>query len=318
MFPFSINKKTAKIRYLDYSSHEDSSYELVTFDKEMINLFAAKLSYCQPHWHAAAEFIYVIQGSFTVTINEQVIELKKGGMLYIQHDEIHSLYAQEEESMLLTIQFSSNLFNDIDSNFLIYYRVVEKACYLPADVVVKQALLDLVEYNLGTPDITDYCKMSLIYHLLSSLHMAGRNIAPSLFYFNKKDEKLVKEAIEFINQHYNQELRLSDMAEQAGVSYHYFSKLFKKVSGYNFKEYLTTVRVNKAKFLLKSTQVPITEISYACGFTEHKLLISAFKKICNMTPTKFRKEHRQLTRINAQGVTDFSSITLTEAMLKTL
>ncbi|STW30000.1 two-component response regulator [Klebsiella michiganensis] len=68
------------------------------------------------------------------------------------------------------------------------------------------------------------------------------------------------------------------------MSYSWFSRLFKKVSRYNFKEYLTLVRLNKARTLLRDTRTPITEISHSCGFQEHKYLIAAFNKYCGVTP----------------------------------
>lgn len=73
------------------------------------------------------------------------------------------------------------------------------------------------------------------------------------------------------------------------MSYSWFSRLFKKVSRYNFKEYLTLVRLNKARTLLRDTRTPITEISHSCGFQEHKYLIAAFNKYCGVTPTEYRK-----------------------------
>ncbi|WP_246168022.1 helix-turn-helix transcriptional regulator [Serratia rhizosphaerae] len=105
---------------------------------------------------------------------------------------------------------------------------------------------------------------------------------------------------------------MSTVADNAGVSYHHFSRTFKKISGYNFKEYLTMVRINKAKLLLKDTNIPITDISYTCGFSGHKQLIFAFNKYCRMTPTEFRKSY--LTAINSaaemQIMTNFCCLPL--------
>lgn len=88
---------------------------------------------------------------------------------------------------------------------------------------------------------------------------------------------MIKKGIDFINQHFDQPLTLSEVASRSGMSYSWFSRLFKKVSRHNFKEYLTLVRLNKAKTLLRDTRTPITEISHSCGFQEHKYLIAAFK-----------------------------------------
>jgi AraC-like DNA-binding protein len=96
---------------------------------------------------------------------------------------------------------------------------------------------------------------------------------------------MIKKGIDFINQHFDQPLTLSEVANHSGMSYSWFSRLFKKVSRHNFKEYLTLA----ARTLLRDTRTPITEISHSCGFQEHKYLIAAFNKYCGLTPTEYRK-----------------------------
>jgi AraC-like DNA-binding protein len=81
---------------------------------------------------------------------------------------------------------------------------------------------------------------------------------------------MIKKGIDFINQHFDQPLTLSEVACHSGMSYSWFSRLFKKVSRYNFKEYLTLVRLNKARTCCAIPH-PITEISHSCGFQEQSI-----------------------------------------------
>jgi AraC-like DNA-binding protein/quercetin dioxygenase-like cupin family protein len=319
MFPFSVSKKLAQHDDHQFISiHEGTGYELVTFDKEQVNIFAAQVRCCEPHWHNASELIYILQGGFAVTVNQQTVQLTQGGMIYINRDDIHSLEATETNSRLLTVQFSSNLFDEINHGLLINYGVPNGLSCSSQDLQIKHHFIELVKHSLTHSDIVSFYKMSLIYKLLSDLELAGKEINDaSQLSIRNKDEQLIKQSIEYINYHYSEDINLSQLAEQAGVSYHYFSKLFKKVSGYNFKEYLTFARINKAKFLLINTQTPITDISHSCGFTEHKHLISAFKKYCLMTPTEFRKYY--ISGINNHNpsnmMTNFHCIELTAEML---
>ncbi|MBK5072894.1 helix-turn-helix domain-containing protein [Budviciaceae bacterium CWB-B4] len=293
MFPFSVTKRLNQHQAeLTVPHHEGHGYELVTFDKEKINIFAAQFHSCEPHWHNASEFIYVLQGGFAITVNRNVMKLTAGGMLYINQDEIHSLDATEPNSMLLTVQFSAGLFDDLHHELIIHYCVNSISDYNDKDRQLRATFISLVKDCLSCSDTASFHKMSLIYMLLAELENAGETIDDlAQVSIRKKDEQLIKECIEYINQHYSEEINLTQLAERAGVSYHYFSRLFKKISGYNFKEYLTYVRINKARFLLKNTQFPITDISHSCGFSEHKHLISVFRKYYLMTPTEFRKSY---------------------------
>lgn len=320
MFPFSVSRHMAsKCVHSAVWVFEGSAYEAVTFDSEKINVFAAQVNACEPHWHSASELIYVLSGSFTVTVNQESRTLRAGGMLYIHSDQIHALVALTANSRLITVQFSPDLFEAIYHIAPFSYCVEDKKAYQEADHTIKSTLIMLLTQNIQDKTVTPFYKMALIYQLLAELECAGQALAESKqVSVREKDEKLIKQSIEFINANCSHPVSLSAIAEQAGVSYSYFSKLFKKISGYNFKTYLDIVRINKAKFLLKNTQIPITEISHRCGFTEHKHLISTFKRLCFMTPTEFRKQ--RLTDIQAHAcenaMISFHCLALTPALLQ--
>ena len=76
----------------------------------------------------------------------------------------------------------------------------------------------------------------------------------------------------------------ADAASFVNLSYSYYSKLFRRVVGKNFNDYLTTVRINEAERLLLSTEQTITEIALATGFATSSHFIEKFRKIKNITP----------------------------------
>lgn len=104
-------------------------------------------------------------------------------------------------------------------------------------------------------------------------------------------EEAVKKQIEdYISKNYSDvSLSLDVLAEHLGISYYYLSRLFKEYIGTNFVSYLTLVRLEKAKELLKSTNDTIEQIAEKSGFLGSNSLIRAFKKYYNTTPGKFRK-----------------------------
>lgn len=104
MFPFSVTHP----RSVTQSGRQtaNSGYELIAFDAEKLNVFAAEVRYCEPHWHPAPELITVLAGRFTLVVGQQSLELAQGDMLYINAEEVHSLSAEEAGSQLLTVQFS--------------------------------------------------------------------------------------------------------------------------------------------------------------------------------------------------------------------
>ncbi|WP_409283540.1 helix-turn-helix domain-containing protein [Pseudomonas protegens] len=298
MLPFSMTRPAPSA---------GPGHELVEFDRQQINLFAAQVQRCEAHWHAAAELICVLKGRFLISVDPHSQHLGPGGMLYINPERSHELQALEADSQLLTVQFSPHLFEPLQPGLHIDYQVPDASQYRPRDRQIKAALRQLVAHDLDGAEGDVLRRTALIYLLLSSLHQA--NAAPrqpAWLNLRSKDQQLIRHCIDYINRHYQRELPLAEVAAQANLSYHHFSKLFKKVNGCNFKDYLAQVRVNRARFLLKNTQLPITEICYSCGFSEHKQLIVAFRNHCALTPSEYRKQYlSQLQRDYRDAGRDF-------------
>lgn len=312
MFPFSVTRKLAASPQLPPAGQ--SGCELIAFDAEKLNVFSAEVRYCEPHWHPAPELILALSGSFSVAVSEETHTLAAGEMLYINAEVVHSLEAREPASSLLTVQFSPHLFDTTHRIPRLEFRSQHEAL-CETDRRIYQALASLIENLIH--QATAFSRIATVYMLLDALEKGGSPAPQSQIH--ARDIVLIKESIEFINQHFDEDLTLGQIAEQAGVSYHHFSRTFKKVSNHNFKEYLTLIRTNKARQLLKDTQIPITEISQICGFREHKYLIFAFNKYCSMTPTEFRK--RYLSSLNIpqpEMAEDCRCLPLNEALLKQL
>ncbi|MFV0261235.1 MAG: AraC family transcriptional regulator [Kluyvera sp.] len=281
MFPFSVTHP----RPAAHTGRQTASgYELIAFDAEKLNVFAAEVRYCEPHWHPAPELITVLRGRFSLTVGQDSVVLHAGEMLYINAEEVHALSAEEEGSQLVTVQFSPGLFDELHPAPLLNWRTHRHAM-TPADSAVAPRLQALLARIIDND--APFQRIAAIYLLLDALVAAGRPTQRAES--SLREEAMIKEGIDYINQHFDQPLTLSDVAEHSGMSYSYFSRLFKKVSRHNFKEYLTLVRMNKARTLLRDTRTPITDISHSCGFQEHKALIAAFNKYCGLTPTEYRK-----------------------------
>lgn len=95
----------------------------------------------------------------------------------------------------------------------------------------------------------------------------------------------------YIDDHYAQKITLENVSNEAYVSPNYLSGLFKKEMGVNFSEYLTEVRINKAKVLLGDLKYSIEEISGMVGFKDSGYFCSVFRKKVGCSPTEFRKKN---------------------------
>ena len=108
---------------------------------------------------------------------------------------------------------------------------------------------------------------------------------------NGQHKNLIRQAKEYMEQHYtNPDLTLNDVAARANLSPSHFSSVFSQETSQTFKEYLTEVRINKAKELLRMTTLRSADIAYQVGYNDPHYFSSVFKKNTGLSPIEFRTQ----------------------------
>ncbi len=101
----------------------------------------------------------------------------------------------------------------------------------------------------------------------------------------------LRRAEAYIAENYARGLTLKQVAAHATMAPTYFSRIFKQEMGCTFTEYLTRMRLEKAKHLLSTTALPIAEIAYAVGYQGPNYLTGVFKAVEGVTPGIYRRTH---------------------------
>lgn len=99
---------------------------------------------------------------------------------------------------------------------------------------------------------------------------------------------VITKAKEFIREHHTEDLSLGQVAAAVHTSLFYFCKLFRKVTGTTFTEFVSRTRVEKAKNLLLNPNLRISEIAYEVGFQSLTHFNRVFKKVTGASPTEYR------------------------------
>lgn len=103
----------------------------------------------------------------------------------------------------------------------------------------------------------------------------------------------IKEAMVYIDHHLKDEINQKDVAAHVHLNPSYFSVLFKEKVELTFSEYLTRRRIQRAKELVISTNLPISEIAEESGYKTPKYFIKIFKELEGMTPSTYRKLNKE-------------------------
>ena len=180
---------------------------------------------------------------------------------------------------------------------------------------VKEALnlaglsFDSPLYRSNAKDLSMLLKNELLYiaqhakessfHLIGHLYLALDYLTrSSASRISVKGEKLsdyyVKEAITFIEQNFQNDISIEDIANFCSLNRSYFGKIFRDATGQSPQDFLIHYRMTKAAELLKLTEFSIKDISNAVGYANQLHFSRAFKKIYQASPRQWRLEQKTL------------------------
>lgn len=146
-----------------------------------------------------------------------------------------------------------------------------------------------VDDNLGHFDELFNCKN------LDELQSVIRRIVEEIcrdinMHGNNKKQNLRRAMLEYIENNYcDNTMSLERIADEFNLNFTYISHFFKEQIGENFIDYITRLRIEKAKELLTDTEYTIAEVAVKVGYANSAVLIKNFKKVENTTPGKFRE-----------------------------
>ncbi|WP_276354439.1 AraC family transcriptional regulator [Cohnella caldifontis] len=104
----------------------------------------------------------------------------------------------------------------------------------------------------------------------------------------EQTSSVIDRAVAYIRQKFNEELSLEDVAQHAHLNPFYFSKLFKQHVGETFIDFLTGLRIDKAKQLIEEDRLSLKEVCYEVGYNDPNYFSRVFKKVTGVTPSEYR------------------------------
>jgi AraC-like DNA-binding protein len=251
------------------------------------------------HIHETIEFVYAAQGRLNISIDGQESVLRKGDLALFRSRGIHSIISSDEpESGYYVLKIKPKLILDISppkvsKNYALRFAV----CTSSLRHLWRSEELVGTDILTGINKLIEESKKPDKHSDLSMLIAACSVILGILRADNSDTEdgtdKLVDnvyESLVYIHTHFAEQISAEAVAEKMNLSYSYFSRSFKKMTGKSFKEYLNITRTNRAEQLLVETDKSITEVALECGYNNVSHFIATYKKLKNKTPLSERKE----------------------------
>ncbi len=281
-------------RYEDGFRVMQGKREYVTYpDNSSLRIWYSDIPWrYEAHDHSAIEICMTLEGVVDYMVQDTIYHVRKGEVLILPPDTPHSLTMGENSSRYLFLFEPETVYGmrDVKSmiqqfNRTFYLHDGSDAHNRIRETLLKtQAVYDRGEVMWNT---ACYGYILRVYAVLGQYYLLNPRVRQREA-VHSVDSEVITAAMGYINTHFQDELSLDDVAEFAGFSRYYFSRSFKKQTGYSFKDYLCQKRLQVAMDLLIRTNRPMRDVAIESGFGSVATFNRVFREKKGCTPTQYR------------------------------
>lgn len=249
-----------------------------------------------PHNHGDFELRYVTSGSSNQIIQGKEIMLHSGDLVLLHPGETH--YQTEDSITPNLIQYSVRISikNGSVPSSISLFDLLNKISTLKDERYLLAPLFnrlwkEIVDRKVGFfTYLQSLCQSILIEVIrLSSLNADDIFTVNSSKYTSYWHDRLDR----FLHDHYMDDIKLEDLAQDINLSSRHASRMVMKEYGISFIAKLTEIRLDNAKYQLKHTAKDLTSIAASCGFSSYSYFTSCFKKKLGITPGEYRSKYKK-------------------------
>jgi len=270
--------------------------EKIQFDhKTFAQIYVGKPTdnqcYFPMHWHECLEFDYILEGTIIGKIGHKQIEVNAGDFFFVNSGVLHETDAKDHNNIrsitiLLSYYLVRLFFPDI-KNYYFDFSDNPEAKEEIKELIIKCAHFYELHDNFYQLDI------NIIIHQICNV-LLKKCLHPNTNTPQSKEQQgidNIKKAIAYIDTHYEAELSLPNIAQEAGMTPTYFCRFFKQGTGESFYDYLTRTRLVYAFDDIVHSELSVTDIAMKNGFPNVKSFITSFQKIYSLTPWAYRTKY---------------------------
>lgn len=242
---------------------------------------------------------YVIAGTVTAAMAQDRWRLKKNDVIVFNIGDSWQI-AHEPQALVLQLCFPGRKLLELLKDSRLRFSCNSVADRIHSYQELQSLLQRLVLSFVGKKKHTDCLQHGFVYLLLDCLAEQfrpelkadpnGTDMKNDGSAERKKAGELVRSIIAYVSGHYQDPIRLQELAEQMFVSTATLSRSFHKETGIYFADYVNRIRLEEAVRRLESTEQAVTRIAYDCGFSSLSSFHRNFRQRYKMTPKEWRKE----------------------------
>lgn len=230
-----------------------------------------------PHFHTNLELIYVLDGFLEVTVNGKREAMSRGDFALILPGQIHSFETNDHSNIWIAV-FSEQFVS-------LFVKRIEGQEGNGSVFRCDDATHDFILRNLVLAESSVVMKKACFYAVCDQYQKSI-----PLVQHKRRNNDIVCRLLDYVAEHYTEDLSLADVATVFGYEYHYLSRLLNQGYQINFSHLVNEYRIDKAIQLLQSTDKPVTEIALESGFGSVRNFNYAFKAVTKVSPKRYTKQ----------------------------
>ena len=236
--------------------------------------------------------VLVRTGNFRFDLSKQTYDMHTGHVLIDKPDYEYSLRPATGQCSILnfTDDFYHQFTQDLNLNHTFFFSNPN----ILSMMLKTSPEMEYLHYQLLKSTNAGKLKMdNIIIELL-------KMIVNSIMQIPKDDEingslkrfhlVTMEKAKEYIHENFNRDISLFEISSYACVSPFYFSRIFKKFTSFSPHQYLQNIRLKHSEMLLKTSIVPVAEVSFQSGFTSADYFATSFRQKYGRSPSDYRKK----------------------------
>ena len=248
------------------------------------------------HYHLSCEMVFVEEGEAEFTIGESHYQAKKNSILFINSCETHQMQVVKAPyRRYFAIVQLEELEHAFPSSVLpgIFKNRPEGYCHcVSLDAFgdePSRLFARLLEESSSDAPFSEKMVRSLLEQLLILVYRACHgNFVDDGGYLQSS----VHEIQRYIETHFTEEIRISQLAEKYYLNHCYLTHKFRELVGYSPKQYILMNRLSYAKELLETTDVQISQVAFQCGFGDVNNFSRSFREWFSLSPKQYRESRR--------------------------
>lgn len=242
------------------------------------------------HHHNEIEVLFIREGRFPCTVNDERLVLGRGEMLFINGRIPHSTRPENAKYDMIQINCDSLLFDSAPRAISALLARGGKPFHLftrseaaEFDFLFEGVFSELSKNNGGKNQFL----LGALHMICSRLISKGLISNPDELAESKKLEKL-SAALSHISENFASQITTPELAAMCNLNTAYFCELFRTATGKTAIEFINSLRIRRAEELIATTDMNMTEIALSLGFSSPSYFDRVFRKINGNSPREFR------------------------------